>query len=64
MDLMQKTPNFWDKFVQLKLSRDFGGLHRFLNDPYPSGANQYMDQIEANMNRLKRLITANSPQLA
>ena len=63
-DLMQKTPVFWDKFVQLKLNGDFCGLHKFLNDPYPSGPNQYMDRIEANMNRLKILISANAPQLA
>src|SRR5204863_3411249 len=40
-DLMQKTPNFWEKFVQVKLNRDFGGVYRFLNDPYPHGANFY-----------------------
>ena len=53
-DLMNKTPAFWAKFVLVKLDRDFGGLHRFLNDPYPSGPNQYLERIEANMDRLKR----------
>jgi FPC/CPF motif-containing protein YcgG len=38
-DLMQKTPAFWEKFVRLKLDQDFGGLHEFLKDPYPSGPN-------------------------
>jgi hypothetical protein len=52
-DLLQKTPVFWEKYVQLKLNRDFGGLHRFLNDPYPDGPNQYFQQIEANMERLR-----------
>src|SRR5205823_3195731 len=47
-DLMKKTPGFWDKYVMLKLERDFGGLYRFLNDPYPSGRNEYLDRIEAN----------------
>ena len=53
-DLMRKTPTFWDKFVRMKLDRDFGGLHRFLNDPYPSGPNSYFDRIEANIQRLRQ----------
>jgi hypothetical protein len=53
-DLMQKTPTFWEKFVRLKLDRDFGGLHQFLNDPYPSGPNAYVERIEANIERLRR----------
>ena len=53
-DLMRKTPIFWEQYVLLKLDRDFGGLHRFLNDPYPSGPNEYLDRIEANMERLKQ----------
>ncbi len=51
-DLMRKTPAFWENFVRLKLDRDFGGLHRFLNDPYPSGPNPYFERIEANIQRL------------
>jgi hypothetical protein len=53
-DLMQKTPIFWEKYVQTKLNREFGGLFKFLNDPFPSGPNQYLDKIEDNMERLKR----------
>ena len=53
-DLMQKTPIFWEKYVQTKLNREFGGLYKFLNEPYPSGANEYMDKIESNMERLRR----------
>ena len=56
MELMEHTPVFWEKFVQKKLEGDFAGLHRFLADPYPSGPNQYMDRIEANMARLRRRI--------
>lgn len=52
-DLMQKTPAFWDKYVRTKLDRDFCGIHRFLNVPYPSGPNEYLQRIEANMERLK-----------
>ena len=57
-DLMQKTPAFWEKFVRVKLDRDFGGLHAFLNDPYPSGPNWYFERIEANIKRLRRQLAA------
>src|SRR5262249_22297628 len=53
-DLMQKTPGFWENYVQQKLGQEFGGLYRFLNNPYPSGRNQYVDRVEANMERLRR----------
>ncbi len=53
-DLVRKTPDFWQKIVRVKLDRDFGGLHRFLNDPYPSGPNYYFERIEANLERLRQ----------
>ena len=52
-DLMQKTPMFWEKYVQLKLNRDFAGVYRFLNHPYPFGPNYYLERIAANMERLR-----------
>jgi hypothetical protein len=57
-DLMEKTPGFWKTFVQTKLDHEFAGLHRCLNDPYPSGPNQYLEKIEANMERLKQRMAA------
>jgi len=60
-DLMQKTPAFWDKYVRPKLNRDFGGLYRFLNDPYPHGTNFYLERIEANMDKLRQVLTVNAP---
>jgi hypothetical protein len=58
-DLMRKTPEFWETFVQRKLKREFGGLYEYLNDPYPDGPNEYRDRIESNMKRLReRLATA------
>jgi hypothetical protein len=53
-DLMQKTPLFWEKYVQQKINRDFLGIYRAMNDPYPDGPNLYLEQIEANMTRLCR----------
>jgi hypothetical protein len=48
------TPSFWEKYVRPKLERDFGGLYAYLNDPYPSGPNSYLDRIEANMDQLRK----------
>ena len=63
-DLMQKTPMFWEKYVQPKLDRDFGGLLRFLNQPYPSGSNEYLQRIEQNMKRLKARMHSDHMQTA
>lgn len=52
-DLMQKTPLFWEKYVQPKINRDFLGLYKYLNDPYPHGPNHYVDRINANIERLR-----------
>jgi hypothetical protein len=57
-DLMQKTPVFWEKYVKTKINRDFLGLYRALNDPYPDGPNPYIERIEANMARLRREMAA------
>ena len=56
-DLMQKTPVFWEKYVQPKLNREFGGLYRFLNDPFPHGRNDYLERIEANITLLRERLT-------
>ena len=53
-DLMMKTPVFWEKYVTLKLTRDFEGICRFLNHPYPDGPNFYFQRIEINMQRLRQ----------
>ena len=52
-DLMRRTPAFWHDRVQAKLEKDYKGLFRFLNSPYPDGPNDYLARIEANMKRLK-----------
>jgi hypothetical protein len=53
-DLIHKTPMFWEKYVRNKLEREFMGVYRFLNDPYPDGPNYYIDRIESNIARLRR----------
>jgi hypothetical protein len=53
-DLIQRTPSFWAGFVQPKLGQDFWGIYKFLNRPYPSGPNEYVQRINANMDRLRK----------
>ncbi len=60
-DLMQKTPLFWDNYARNKINREFLGLYRFLNDPYPDGPNDYLDRIESNIARLRRQLDARGP---
>ncbi len=52
-DLMRKTPLFWENYVLPRVTNDFGGLYRFLSDPYPDGPNPYLGRIEANLRRLQ-----------
>jgi hypothetical protein len=59
-DLLRKTPDFWEKYVKVKLVRDFGGQHQFLNHPYPDGPNEYLDKIEANIQRLREMMSRES----
>ena len=53
-DLMRKTPLFWEHYVRPKIERDFEGLYRFLNMPFPDGPNYYLDRIKANIARLQQ----------
>jgi hypothetical protein len=55
-DLIRKTPAFWENLLKTRLDRDFGGVYRFLNEPYPSGPNDYLQRIEAEMRQLKQSI--------
>jgi hypothetical protein len=57
-DLMGNTPGFWQHYVRPKIDRDFGGLCRFLTDPFPDGPNFYLDAIEANISKLRGLAAA------
>lgn len=48
-ELLRNTPSFWRSYVRPRLDGDFGGLYRFLADPYPDGPNDYIDRIESNI---------------
>jgi hypothetical protein len=55
-DLMARTPAFWEKYVLVKLNRDFEGLHRYLAEPYPEGTNPYFARVEANLERIRTMV--------
>jgi hypothetical protein len=60
-DLAEKTPAFWERSIRPKLDNELLGLWRFLSQPYPSGPNEYINRIEANMERIKRRLA--DPQM-
>ena len=53
-DLMGKTPLFWESYVKPKIEGEFESLYKFLNDPYPTGPNRYLERIETNLDRLRQ----------
>ena len=55
-DLMGKTAAFWEKTVLPRMERDFGGVYRYLNDPYPDGPNSYLEGVLTNLERIKRAV--------
>ena len=53
-DLTEKTPAFWRKYVLPKIENDFLGLFHYLARPAPEGRNEYIEAIEANIQRLEK----------
>ena len=60
-DLVRKTPHFWRHYVLPKITNEFWGLYRFLNQPYPGGPNDYLQRIEANIAKLQQQLAVTSP---
>lgn len=60
-ELMRNTPSFWENYVLPKITDDFGGLHRFLNVPYPDGPNQYLERVQKNLDRIHRELPVVGP---
>lgn len=54
--LLNMTPGFWEKYVRPKIEKDFQGVYRFLNEPYPDGSNDYLAHVEANIQRTRRMV--------
>jgi hypothetical protein len=57
-DLVCRTPGFWINFVKPKLENDFQGVYRYLARPFPSGKNDYLEAIDANLAKINRQIAA------
>lgn len=57
-ELIRNTPSFWENYVLPKIANDFGGLHVFLNDPYPDGPNAYLEAIHQNLARIQQQFPA------
>ena len=57
-DLVRKTPEFWVRYVLPKIDKEFWGLYRFLNQPYPKGPNPYLQGVEANVEKVRRQVAA------
>ena len=53
-EMMGKTHAFWQFYVLPKITNDFEEVCNYLNDPFPSGPNEYISRIEQNLARLKR----------
>ena len=55
-DLLRKTGGFWSFYVRPKIDGDFGAQYKFLSQPYPDGQNDYLDHIDQNLERVKRIV--------
>lgn len=53
--LVVNTPTFWESYVKPKLEDGCQGMYQFLNDPYPDGENEYLNRIEANVEKAARM---------
>jgi hypothetical protein len=56
-ELIRGTPGFYENYVRPKITSDFRGVFRYLNEPYPNGPNEYLHRIEAGLDRLRRRLT-------
>ncbi len=66
LDLKQRTPMFWQKFVMRKLESDFQAMYRFLARPFGHGPNPYLDAVNRNIAEIQRrnALEAATPALA
>ena len=57
-DLLGGTREFYEGHVQRLLNEELGGVYRDLDHHFGSGNNLYLDAIEANLQRIDRLVAA------
>ena len=60
---MSNTGEFWQHYVLPKLQGDFWGIHCFLARPYPHGSNEYLEKVEANVQRVREKMARRRAQL-
>jgi len=53
--LYDDTPGFWEFYAKPKIINHCKGLFKYLNDPFPDGENEYLAQIEANIEKVRKL---------
>lgn len=57
-DLVQKTPDFWAKFIQPRLETQLDRAYRYLARPFPDGRNEYLETIEKNIAVVRQRLAA------
>lgn len=57
--LLSNTPGFWEQYAKPKLKNHCNSLYEFLNQPYPDGDNEYVSRIEANIEKVRRILSNN-----
>jgi hypothetical protein len=60
--LIEQTPNFWERFVLPRLEDDFKGVYRYLATPYPDGPNPYILAATRNIAVIRSRISALAPR--
>jgi len=55
-DLMKKTRNFYEGYVQWMLQTQWGGIHEALLNHFGNGTNHYIECIEANIEDIERRV--------
>lgn len=57
-DLLRKTRDFYRTYAQRMLDQQWGQVYRALEYHFTDGRNHYLQSIEANLDRIDRLLTA------
>ncbi len=59
-EMLEKTPRFWENYVQPLLDFEAGGVHRYLTTA--GQPNPYLQAIEANIDEVRRLVRERAGQ--
>ncbi len=53
-ELILSTPDFWENSIIHKLEEECHGLYKFLAQPFPDGVNAYMQNVEDNIDIIRK----------